>query len=458
MRRWLGLCTVLAVALGAGAGCGDDDVGASDDSGLVDGGPGDAGRDGSPLDAAFDAAFDSGPDGEASDDAGPRVDAGSPPPPPVELGRHRVEVVTTTRVVPSDGLGVEVDASNNNLDVIDFEGRVYLAWRTAPDHFAGTETRIEVASSEDEVTWRHETTVSVGTDLREPRFLEVGGTLFLFIAQLGTSRTDFEPQGVGRIERTAEGAWTEWQRLPEFDGYIAWRTRVVDDTPYMVAYLGGGSIYDLGAEPIRVDLLTTADGRAWAPVNDARRSIHVGGGSETDFALKEDGSLLGVIRNEAGTDGAFGSLVCQAPAADITDWSCRTDPRKYDSPLVFRYDGETYLIGRRNVTSDGAFDLMDEDLEFPVNAISYQLEYLDAPKRCALWRFIEEEGSVRIGFVLDLPSRGDTCFASVIEGSAPNERVVYDYSSDIEGPDLSWSRGQIGGTFVYRHLLRFSEN
>src|SRR5215471_2315342 len=64
-----------------------------------------------------------------------------PPAPPVELGKHVVRLLQTERVVPSDGLPPEVVAqqANNNLDVVRHsDGRVYLAWRTAPSHFAGT--------------------------------------------------------------------------------------------------------------------------------------------------------------------------------------------------------------------------------------------------------------------------------------------------------------------------------
>ena len=88
--------------------------------------------------------------------------------PVVELGRHSVTVQDTRQVVPSDGLPAETvpQHSNNNLDVIRHAGRVFLAWRTAPNHFANPDTILYVVSSEDEVTWRYETEYAIGTDLR----------------------------------------------------------------------------------------------------------------------------------------------------------------------------------------------------------------------------------------------------------------------------------------------------
>src|SRR5258707_844047 len=111
----------------------------------------------------------------------------SPPAPRVELGPHRVSLVSTRRVVPSAGLDPRngVQRANNNLDVVRHEGRVYLAWRSAQSHFASDQVVMNVASSEDEQTWRYETSFRLGRDLREPRLLSMKGRLFLYLARLG---------------------------------------------------------------------------------------------------------------------------------------------------------------------------------------------------------------------------------------------------------------------------------
>jgi hypothetical protein len=41
-------------------------------------------------------------------------------------------------------------------------------------------------------------------------------------------------------------------------------------------------------------------------------------------------------------------------------------------------------------------------------------------------------------------------------GDKPEQLVVYDYSSDIAGPELPWTAGQRGKTFVYRHVLELA--
>jgi hypothetical protein len=390
-----------------------------------------------------------------------------PAPPAVALGRHSARVLETRRVVPSDGLppAVDVKRSNNNLDVTRFGGRTYLAFRSADSHFAGDSTVIHVVSSDDEKTWRPEARFALGRDLREPRWLPLNGRLFLYVSILGSSSYAFEPERVDVTElasnsRTAGAASVDSPPSGNFGplepaglpGRIAWRTRVIDGRGYMTAYQGGEHLYSLTREPMAVELYATNDGRHWLPADPAHPVVSRGGGSEADFALLPGGSLFGVIRNEEGDDHGWGSKLCRASAAALGDWTCTSDPRKFDSPNVFVHDGEVYFFARRNLANDGRYDLgIGAGL---VRMLRNQLAYITQAKRCSLWRYDAETGSV--GFVLDLPSRGDTCFASVLPGDAPDKLVVYDYSSDIKGPELPWTAGQRRPTFIYRHVLELA--
>ena len=56
---------------------------------------------------------------------------------------------------------------NNNVDVEYFDGRLFVAWRTGPTHFASEDTEMLVVSSADNgVTWDFETKVVLGADVR----------------------------------------------------------------------------------------------------------------------------------------------------------------------------------------------------------------------------------------------------------------------------------------------------
>jgi hypothetical protein len=374
------------------------------------------------------------------------------PPPAVEFGKQRVRVSDTRRIVPSEGLAAQfqVQTANNNLDVIRHEGRVYLAWRSAPSHFASPQTVMHIASSEDEQHWRFEKTYQLGRDLREPRFLSINGRLMLYVSRLGQSAWSFEPQGLSIGELRSGGGWSELAPVGP-PGAIAWRVKPFQGEALMIAYRGGEHLYSFDGGSMSVEMWRTRDGRNFRPFSASGSAVSRGGGSEADFALGSDGSLYGVVRNEEGDSSGWGSKLCRANADSLEQWTCKTDPRKYDSPLVFEHDGEVYVVGRRNVTADGAYDLGEGS--GLVRTVKNELAYIAAAKRCALWRWVP--GEVRLAFVLDLPSRGDTCFPSVISGDTPNQVVLYDYSSDIAGPDLPWSAGQRRPTYVYRHVLTF---
>lgn len=377
--------------------------------------------------------------------------AAEPPPPATpRLGE-------TVMVVPSPGIdpAVELQDAANNLDVVLHDGSVFLAFRTAPNHFASPQARIWVLRSDDGgASWHHEADFHMDTDLREPRLLSWDGRLFLYFAVLGKDVFDFEPQGMRMSERTGPGAWTpdDWAYL---EGFIPWRTRTIDGIPYLIGYVGGAAIYDgegEGDAAMEVHWLTTADGALWTPVIPGQPAVLQGGGSETDFAFLDDGTLVAVVRNEEGDADGFGSKICRAEADAPGDWTCAADPRKYDSPLVFAHGGEIWLIGRRNVTDTGWFDLGDEDLIHDEAFLQYSLDYWERPKRCALWRV--DPDALAVEFVLDLPSRGDTCFPSVIP-TGDDAYHVYNYSSPLDGPDVGWLLGQGGVTNIYRTELRF---
>lgn len=359
----------------------------------------------------------------------------------------------TTQVAPGPGIPAEVveQDAHNNLDVIRFDGRAWLALRLAPSHFASAEAVLYVLSSDDEETWRFEARFARDTDLREPRFLELDGRLYLYFAVLGADVADFEPQGMMVTERGADGAWSdpEWFHEP---GFIPWRTRTLGGTPYLLTYDGGENIYDPGGEPLRVHWLTTADGRTWEPVIPDQPVVETGGGSETDIAFAPDGALVAVTRNEAGDETGWGSKICRAEPASLGDWRCVGDPRKYDSPLVFTHEGTIWLVGRRNVTEDGNYDLFRRDLSAEEQTWLYEVTYWQEPKRCALWRV--DPDTLAVQWEADLPSRGDTCFAGILPID-DHSFAIYNYSSPLDGPDVPWVEGQQGPTNVYRTTLTF---
>ena len=80
------------------------------------------------------------------------------------------------------------------------------------------------------------------------------------------------------------------------------------------------------------------------------------------------------------------------------------------------------------------------------------LRYWSKPKRCSLWHY--ERTAMRIDYLMDFPSKGDTCFPSIL-WRGDNQFRLYNYTSDPDGPDVSWHSGQLGDTFIYSTLVHF---
>ena len=74
---------------------------------------------------------------------------------------------------------------------------------------------------------------------------------------------------------------------------------------------------------------------------------------------------------------------------------------------------QIYLIGRRNLTETGNYDLMQRDLSHVAQTTAYLGAYSQQRKRCSLWSVDPRELGVTL--IEDLPSRGDTCFRCTLK-------------------------------------------
>jgi hypothetical protein len=353
------------------------------------------------------------------------------------------------QVVPGPGLPSEVEcmASNNNLDLVRFDGRVFLAFRTAHTHFAGKKVRHYIVSTKDQKTWDFEAEVSMGSDMREPRFLVLGDKLMFYFFQAGKNPLTFTPRHIFAMERNGPGHWTEPVKVFE-PGCVLWRAKVRSGKAFITAYCGEG-MYTGGNEEIKVFFLTTTDGYKFEPVNPDR-PVPISGVSETAFEFDEQGNMYTAIRNEAGDGKTWGSKVCRAEPGDLSDWHCVNTTYKYDSPLMFRHCDDIYLIARRNI--DGTYDKEARWLPNPVESLYYLARYWWTKKRTALYKL--DKDNLSFEPVLDFPSRGDTAFPALVRLDE-NRYLMYNYSSPLHGPDRVWMTGQLTGTQIYSTIIFF---
>jgi len=367
----------------------------------------------------------------------------SPVAPRLDLGPLRT-------VVPGPGLprAIDVGRSNNNLDVVDHAGSRWLAWRTAPSHFASATARLEVVRSDDGgQRWQAETTIALGRDVREPRFLIWGDRLLLYAFEAGTDPKRFEPGRVLVVEHTPNG-WTE-PRFVSPPGCVVWRVRMLAGRPVMSVYRGAETLFTRHPEPLRVELWTSHDGFGWNPLDPARPVLHHGG-TETEFVETGDGRVAYACRKE-GPDGGWGTDLGVAPLDDPLAVEWRSIPAKCDSPLLVRHRSGIRLITRRQLANGGRFDLGWRHGSPLLRTRAYQGVYSASRKRTAMFDVDVDRGALR--WLGDLPSRGDTAFAAVVAADgrdpATSDRwTVYNYSSAVDGPDLPWVAGQLRPTAV----------
>jgi hypothetical protein len=358
----------------------------------------------------------------------------------VPAREYRLRLGEARFVVPSPALPPQVlcQTANNNVDIIFHGGRLFLAWRSAPSHFASALAELWVISSEDDgFNWDFETRIALGTDVREPRFLSIGGELQLIFFEAGTDPLQFEPRALRRCFRPGAFRWTEpevWRLTGEDRPVVPWDVKVRGNTAWLTGY--AGPHYGGGEDALDVLFYRSHDGRDWQPVG-AQGAVYRGGVSEVAFEFASDGSLHAVGRNEDGDESGFGSQVFWSGADLIGEWNrlSKSDPERYDSPEVFAHGADLYLAARRDV--DGPFG-PEGDM------VGYSLRQ----KRSALFRLNTRDHSIE--HLQDIPGVGDTAFCSV-RRVGRDRFLLANYTSPLDAPDISWLEGQTSprGTSIY---------
>ncbi len=363
---------------------------------------------------------------------------------------YRVVVSPPTPVVPSQSLpaGLEVQKANNNLSIALYQGRLFLAFRTAPTHFASANARLIVLSSDNlGQSWIQEASFATGRDLREPYLLEVDGRLVLYFAEMGVRLYAFEPHALWRASRCGQGCWTpavQWGGPDE----VAWDFKVRGGRAWMTSYRG--KHYDLQTKAIEVRFRTSLDGVEWKDVG--KGPVYRGGATEVSFEFDRQGGLWAISRNEDGDESGFGSHVASAEPATPGNWRFpeRSNPLRFDSPRLFRHGQDIYLVARRDLGPPVGARF--ESTAGPMRKLLVWASYSLQPKRTALYRL--DRAARRFDLVVDLPSAGDTAFPSVVRLS-PNEFLVANYTSAFRHEKRSWIWGQLNGTGIYFVRLRF---
>ncbi len=394
--------------------------------------------------------------------------------------------LTEQRNMPPE---VVLQHSNNNLDIIKFQDKYYVAFRTAPTHFASKKAMLYIISSTDLKTWKYEYTIAMKSDLREPRFAILKDSLYLYYFRGGTKMLKFEPKEVLVTVTKGNKDWTAPSTIG-IDGYVPWRLRNKDNKLFLSAYYGKELYNSKHQSDLR--LLSSTDGRHFTRLSD-KPQINIKTAEEGEFIFDRKEDLYATVRLEGS-----GSLICKAEKDSLEKWKFKRYKYKYDSALLFAHNDDIYLISRRNM--DGPIDKtkdtaqsapkiettqyeslstneikdlsQNKDSTLPMKPITIQqvdvkdkkakkvkdhrnkhlIRYSFTRKRTALFKFDKE--NLNVEPILDFPSTGD-CSYPAIQQMNEHEYLVMNYSSDIHKKEKNWIRGQLGKTYIYWTILKF---
>ena len=134
------------------------------------------------------------------------------------------------------------------------------------------------------------------------------------------------------------------------------------------------------------------------------------------FDSDEQGNLWGIARLEF--DGAY---FIRASAGQWHDMQYWYSEYKFDSPYIFKYMGDLYMISRRNLS--GKFARKPQ--KFKNNLVDYSFR----KKTTALFRL--DTLNKNLEHLLDFGTTGDCAFPGVQQIS-DNEFIVLDYSCNIQ--------------------------
>ncbi len=361
----------------------------------------------------------------------------------ISFCQHRISIDIWRPLVPSAALPTQIklQKANNNLDATYYKGRYYLAFRTAPTHFASKKTKLYIISSSDREKWDYETEFFMGSDMREPRFLVYSDTLFFYFFEAGTKLTTFEPKQIWMSKTSGDKQWTEKCSLG-LEGYVPWRLRQRGDTIYLSAYYGVNLYRNHNFPDLR--LFYSTNGLNFIPIAETSQ-IPTKGGEEGEFEFDSQGNLWATVRLEGS-----GAYVAYAHRDSLHTWRTRFTKHKYDSALMLNHEDTMYVFARRHLRGDATKTELPTRAQRRNNLIRYSL----TKKKTAMYRL--NKANLTLEHIMDFPSTGDNAFPAIAKIS-DNSYFLLNYSNDFKKKQRNWLGGQFKPTLIYYTILRIEK-
>ena len=287
---------------------------------------------------------------------------------------------------------------NAFTDLVRFQGKLYLTFRSCPDgHMVHPTASIIILASDDAQQWQQVHRFSVPLrDTRDPHFLIFRDKLFVYTGTWYSGVTTLAREDYDLNKHLGYAAWSEdgaaWHSpilLEGTFGHYVWRAATFDGKAYLCGRRKLGFEVETRGEGRQVEslMLESDDGLIWRK----RAVFQEIAGDETAFLFEPDGSILGIGRRS----GPAQLLRSRPP---YTQWDRKDLDRAIGGPLLTKW-GDRYVVGGRKTMSDAG------------------------PKTSLCWLAGDQ-----LHEFAELPSGGDNSYPGFVE-LAPGRALVSYYSS-----------------------------
>jgi len=244
---------------------------------------------------------------------------------------------------------------NAFTDLIRFNGKFYLTFRSCPDgHLVNPTASIIILASDDAKDWRpvHRFQVAL-RDTRDPHFLIFKGRLFVYTGTWYSGATTLPRAEYDLNKHLGYAVWSEdgsqWHGptlLEGTFGHYVWRAATFGDKAYLCGRRKIGFDIAGRGEGREVEslMLESDDGLVWRQ----RAYFQEIAGDETAFLFEPDGRILGIGRRGRGP----AQLLRSRPP--YQEWEREDLDRYVGGPLVAKWGSHVLVGGRKHTPETGS--------------------------------------------------------------------------------------------------------
>ncbi len=323
---------------------------------------------------------------------------------------------------------------NENTDLTVWHGSTWMVHRTAESQILGDNSALHIYRSDDR--GKHFTATatlpaSIGRDLRDPHFYQVGDALYLkALTRLPvTSPRDSDVETIAIGKTTTDGVhWTDLPNALAPTQWSLWRIQELAGVYYSAAYHDGDS---------SVSLFTSTDGATFSQGADIY-TVAADAPLETELVFMPSGALLAIVRTDGATVDLLGGTtnlhthICWAEPP-YSSFTCpgAIDGQRLDGPLAFLWHERLFVVARKHL----GHDLRKRTALFELTGFS--------PGAVPA---IKEWG--------ELPSAGDTSYAGM--ATIDDQHILLSWYAGDLTLDENWIYGILDATNIWTAVLDYS--